>query len=237
MTGRYFTFCVSLFGREAAAEVLPALAPGGDARHFSGWRPVVRSLTVRYYPRAALADSRIIAPHAIEKWGRLDWAARMPEGSSVTVDVLAEDGSTLLSNAMPGTDLHPAVDAYRHPAIRLQARLASGPTARPALLSWGVGWNQPAGVLTLDRADFRPSTGEIVRGLGRVDRVGRIRVRIHDAKGRLVARLKDCATGQRAAAFSWDGYDVRRKQVPPGEYFVSISTPREVGTRRVRVVQ
>jgi hypothetical protein len=235
VTGRYFAFCVTLFGRESAAEVADALAPGPGSRHFSGLRPVVRSLTVRYFARAALAESRPITPSALEKWGTLTWTAKAPEGSSVSVDVLAEDGSVLVSGATSGADLGGVVDAFRNPAIRLKARLAGTATARPALLSWGVDWSKPEGLLILNRGSFSPSAGETVLGLARVGKEGRVRVRVHDSKGVLVAELLDRVMVARAAAFAWDGRNTAGRVANPGAYFVSVATPEGAGTRRVEV--
>jgi hypothetical protein len=229
-----------LHGRETAAEVSPVLASRDSHLHFSGWRPSLRRLTAFYYARAAEASSRLVAPASLSAWSAATWEGETPGGSSITVDVIAEDESVLFPRIPREFPLAGVLDPFRHPAVRLRASLACDPADpgnRPVLKRWGVEWKTLHGRLVLDRTAFAPAKGEKVAGLVVVERGGRVRVRVHDAAGRTVAALLNAETPARAAAFAWDGRGPDGKPVKPGTYLVTATTPAGAGTRKLAVLE
>lgn len=236
--GRYFRLGVEMLGRENAGMVDAALAPGAGGRRFSGWRPELKSLKVRYFARAAAAESVPIAPSSILRWTRVVYEMDASGGAAGAVDVLAEDGRPLALGVPPGFPLGSVVDAYGHPAIRLRVRLESDPADpgnRAALRFWRVEWEGSPERLILDRNEFRPAGGETVRGLLEVELGGPAEVRVHDAARRPVAELYNGQSEARAVAFEWNGRDGKGKAVPPGTYLITGSAPRGAGTRKVVV--
>jgi len=236
--GRYFGFCITLFGRETAGAAVPALAPTTGPLHFSGWRPVIRRLTARYYARAAELTSKPVAPSSLRSWGSVAWTAETPGASTVAVDVLASDGSLLYAGIPRNFQLGAALDAYRYPSLILRARLAvdpGNPAMKPVLKGWEVTWTPLAERLALDRNSFAPGQGEAVSGLVSVERDGRVRVRVHDAAGNTVVRLVDGWYPAQAVRFSWDGRGADGKPVSAGMYFVTATTSGGAGTRKVAV--
>ncbi|MEK7475930.1 MAG: FlgD immunoglobulin-like domain containing protein [Candidatus Coatesbacteria bacterium] len=236
--GRYLGFCVTLYGRETAAAAASGLAPTTGARHFSGWRPVVRRLTARYYARAAEVVSKPVSPSSLKAWNSVSWEAETSGGSTVAVDLLAADG-TLLFAAIPRTfPLAGSLDAYRYPSFVLRARLAAdpgNPGVKPVLKGWKATWIPLPERLILDRNAFTPGLGESVSGLVAVERDGRVRVRVHDAAGNTIVRLVDGWYGSQAVRFTWDGRGAGGRPVAAGMYFITATTAGGAGTRKVAV--
>ena len=89
----------------------------------------------RYRRTAGEIQSAVIQRRAGTKWGRFTVRERVPEGTSITYDVLRPDGSLLQAAVAPGADLA----ALEAPAIRLRARLQSDqPGQTPTLWSWSL---------------------------------------------------------------------------------------------------
>lgn len=81
-------------------------------------------------------------------WGRLRYAAELPAGTALTVDMLAEDGTLLLANVPDGASLAD-IDPVAHPILRLRATLNTAQAGvTPYLDSWAVQWT-PATTLSL----------------------------------------------------------------------------------------
>ena len=169
----------------------------------------------------------------------MTYSLKTPGGSTAAVDVLAADGTPLFEDVPSGVELHPGLDAYRHPAIRLRARLAcdpADPATRPELVTWRVDWTASPERLVLKRRQFRPATGETVAGLVAVEVGGRVRVRVFDLSRRLVAVVLDGSVPARATSFTWNGRDRDGKPVAPGVYLITAAVPKGVGTRKVTVL-
>lgn len=240
--GRYLRLGAVLHGRETAAAVVqvPSLAPGDPHKHFSGWRPAIKGLTVTYFARAALAESRPLAPGSLKTWGTVTFAADMPGNSTVAVDVLDGAGNLLYANVPSGFMLDPAVNPFLYPSLRLRARLdadSAAPGNRPVLTRWEVTWTPLPERLTLNRNTIRPAAGESVAGLVAVELGGRIRVEVHDASGQMVRSLINTLVDAQATPFTWDGRNARGELVVPGVYYVTASTPKGAGTRKIAVVR
>jgi hypothetical protein len=94
-------------------------------------------------PGQGVAVSLPITPTTvISGWGTLIFTATAPAPSTtLAVDVLSADGTTvLLSNIASGASLA-SIDAVQHPAIRLRARLDSTAVGQsPKLDAWQVTW-------------------------------------------------------------------------------------------------
>ncbi len=88
--------------------------------------------------------SPVIAPASPVGWRTLNYAAETPAGTSVTVDVLPETGSTPVpgwAGLVSGADLR-LLTIMR---VRLRARLSTTDTrVSPALLDWGLTWQAEA---------------------------------------------------------------------------------------------
>ena len=214
------------------------MVPTDPHRHFAGWRPVIKSLTVTYVAHAGLAESRSIAPASLKRWGAVSWAIETPGNSTAAVDILDGAGALLYANVPNGFALDPAVDPYAHPVLRLRARLGTDPAAsgnRPILTRWVVSWVPLPERLTLNRNGFRPVAGETVAGLVAVELGGRVRVRVHDAAGQDVRLLLNVEVDAHSTPFSWDGKNDRGELVVPGVYYVTATTVKGAGTRKIVV--
>src|SRR6185503_11772404 len=100
VSGRFFQWSVTLYGRGAAAELDPDLAPSPAPIYFGGYLPELHKIAVRYYVCAARAQSRRIAPTSVKRWLAVEYAVDKPSpGGIVTVDVLGEDGAVLVAGA------------------------------------------------------------------------------------------------------------------------------------------
>jgi len=236
--GRYFQFSVALHGRDTAGNVSRPLAPRDPHRHFAGWLPLVKKLSVRYRPQAARAVSARIAPASIRKWGRVFHAGQAPGGSRVRVDVLAADGTPLFEDVPSGFDFGGSLDPFSHAAVYLRADLIADPASpenRPSISSWRVTWEPLQGRLILDRASISVEAGEWVRGIVSVESRGQVRVRVRDAKGNVVATPLEAEASAEAVLFRWNGRGRDGAAVKPGTYFITAITARGAGTRKVRV--
>jgi len=239
VAGRYMVVQATFHGRMASGLVAADLAPRDTHRHFSGLRPTLSELKVRYGARAAEAESRTIAPKSLASWGVLRWSGRAPGKSSIAVDILAEDGTVLAADVPRAADLSSGISAFSHAALRLRARIScdpSDPGNRPVLAGWELGWIPLAERLALERASFRPAAADVLRGVAAVRAAGRLSVRIHDGAGKVVATLvSERSWPARARAFAWDGRDSRGAAVPPGRYAVTVTSADGAGTRQVVV--
>lgn len=91
----------------------------------------------------ASAVSRLISASPAA-WDTLSYSATVPLGASLTVDVLADNGSVLLENVASGVSLKD-IDPKAYKDVRLRARLTAGPRGeRPGLFSWSVTWQGAA---------------------------------------------------------------------------------------------
>ena len=101
------------------------------------------ALALQNTPGQGVALSQpITATSAISGWGELSFtAAADPPSTTLAVDVLDADGTTvLLANAASGARLD-EIDLAAHPSIRLRARLASNsPGQSPKLDMWQISW-------------------------------------------------------------------------------------------------
>ena len=236
--GRYAAVRATLYGREAAGAVSPMLAVSDVHRHFAGWRPTVRRLSITYFARAAEAVSRPIAPASLKRWGGVTWDAETPGASRVVVDVVDPHGAVLFAAIPRAVTLADSLDPFTWPVIALRVRLEcdpADPALRPVFKGWRVAWTPLPERLVLNRSALRPGRGETVAGLVAVEREGRVRVRVHNAAGVTLAVLLDGWHDATAAAFSWDGRGRDGTAVTPGNYLVSCSTPGGAGTRKLVV--
>ncbi len=237
VTGRYFRFGVALHGRETAGEVAPDLAPRDARLHFAGWRPVVKRLRVRYRAVAGRAESPLIAPIGVDGWTSVAWDGGAPGASAVAVDVLAADGAVLVADAGKAGDLT-GIDPFLHPALRLRARVTADPAdpeAVAVLRRWSVRWRPLRGRVRLEVPSIR--AGDRVRGLVAVERAGRVRIRVHDAGGAVVATVMDEHRPAGTTVFAWDGLDKRGEPVRPATYRITATSPGGAGTRPVTVTR
>ncbi len=237
IAGRYFRFSVALYGRARARAVDRRFAPAHRNAYFAGWRPLVKRLTVRYEARAGRVVSTRIAPQSIGKWGKVIYDAKVPRGTKLVVDVLAADGSVLCRDIASGHDLG-KIDHFVHTALMLRADLACDPAntgTRPVLRSWEVTWKPEPGKISLRKYSLSLASGAKFEGLVSVEEAGRVRVRVHDAMGREVARVFDAVTEAQAQRIAWDGRAADGTKVAPGTYSMTATTPRGAGTRKVTV--
>ncbi len=234
--GRYLDICAWLHKRAAAGMVDPDLAPGAAGDGIMGLEPSLQRLKVTYYARAALAESETVAPTSLKAWGEVTYATRLPAGTALAVDVLAEDGKTLFQNVPSPFPLGGAVDPFVHPALKLRVRMAcaaADPEKRPALLAWGIDWNEMGERIRLSRSSFVPRDGEEVVGMVCMKAAGRLRVEVHDGKGDTIRSLMDRRVPARAAVFRWDGRDDAGAMAVGGAYFITATVAGATGTRKV----
>lgn len=247
LAGRYFRYELTLFNRSAASELDPDLAPANEINsysgqpfpdyiYFSGLRPVVRRISVRYKACAARAVSRVVAPTGVKKWGRVDYTAEHPNArTSLSVDVLAADGSVLVSGVKPGESLAERIDPFVHPSIKLAALLHGDPTdcsKRPVLLSWGVAWEPMVDLIELGRNGIRPDLGESCPIQVQVSQPGPIRIGVYDMAGQLVTTLLDGEIPPQALVIEWNGRNEHGATVAPGVYFITAKASD--GKRKVK---
>jgi hypothetical protein len=238
-TGRYFKFQAVLHARDTASAVAPSLAPKDANRHFSGWRPAIKRLAVRYRARAARIAGARIAPASLKKWGRVRYAVETPGNSRVRVDVMAPDGTVLFEDVPDGFDLGPVLDPFAHTSVYLRADLIGSPEVqedRPTIRWWRLDWSLLPEKAVLNRSSISLGANEMVWGLASVESRGRVTVKVHDTAGREVATILDVRLAvPEAASFRWDGRDSEGAAVRPGSYLITATTPRGAGTRKVEV--
>ncbi|MBN2002885.1 MAG: hypothetical protein JXA21_05980 [Anaerolineae bacterium] len=71
-------------------------------------------------------------------WERVTWEADTPRGTGIKIDVLDEDGNTLVKNIRNGGSLA-GIDPAIYPTLRLHATLTTDdPAVSPVLKSWQV---------------------------------------------------------------------------------------------------
>ncbi len=93
-----------------------------------------------YYATGAslIAFSTKCTSGAVGAWERVTWEAETPPGTRIVVDVLDEEGNTVLRNVKNGGPLW-RVDPVEHSAIRLRATLfTKDERVTPVLKSWRV---------------------------------------------------------------------------------------------------
>ncbi len=239
VSGRYFQWSVTLYGRGAAGELDSDLAPVTTLPYFAGYLPIVREITVHYLVCAARARSRRIAPTSVKRWIAVDYAADISQGGTVAVDVLDDAGNVLLAGVPSGAPLG-SIDPFHHPALMLRATLSSNPAdcaLRPVLSAWQVRWEPLVDVIEVACNSLRPALGERCAMELRVERPGPVKVEVHDAAGQLVATLVDGELPAEARMFSWDGRNRQGEIVAAGVYFVVAKVPGGHRVRRLAVVR
>jgi uncharacterized repeat protein (TIGR01451 family) len=83
--------------------------------------------------------SPLIAPTPFHRWGTLNYSHITPTGTSLTVDVLADDDEVLAGAVASGTDLSALPAVAARASIRLRATLATtDPAVTPSLNDWSV---------------------------------------------------------------------------------------------------
>lgn len=74
------------------------------------------------------------------QWGELHYTVETPPGTSLTIDVLAEDNTLLLGDLPEGASLA-SIDPTLHPSVRLRATLRrTQPDEAPFLDEWAISW-------------------------------------------------------------------------------------------------
>lgn len=89
-----------------------------------------------------------ITPPSLDKWGTIDFHRTVPPGSSVTVDVLDNNGNLVAANIAPGADLslNPQIAALS--SLRLRANFSRTDAAQnPQLHEWSVAYLPARGFL------------------------------------------------------------------------------------------
>lgn len=109
-----------------------------DASH----SPALDVMAILYgvYHPTGTATTKPIPPIDLKSWKDVYYTATLPLGTSLRVDVLANDGATLLSNISSGDSLS-SIEPKLNPSIRLFATLMTDdPSRTPELDVWGVRW-------------------------------------------------------------------------------------------------
>jgi len=250
VTGRYFSYDATLYSRHAAAEFDSDLAPYPEHIYFGAYRPVLRELYVNYQVTVARAMSGPISPRCcIRRWRSVNYVVELPSpGAKVEIGVVAPDGSLLMSNVAPGTDLS-AISPFDYPTIALCATLFSDPgdiTKRPVLKAWEVRWESAGSVIhmydvggagTFKGNGIRPAMGEEFKMQVCVRQTGRVNLEVHDASGQLVRKLLDEESPPGLRIITWNGRNERGEIVATGVYFVSARVPGGRQVRRLAVIR
>jgi hypothetical protein len=108
-----------------------------------GGTPENRTLVLVSTATSGTAVSNPITPTTgFAAWGSLAFSRTIdPPTTTLTVDVLGPDGSTVLTDVASGTNLADLVDPAQHPSLRLRVNMSS--TVRgetPALDRWQLAW-------------------------------------------------------------------------------------------------
>jgi hypothetical protein len=108
-----------------------------------GGTPGNRTLVLVSTATGGSAVSNPITPTTgFAAWGSLAFSRTIdPPTTTLTVDVLGLDGSTVLADVASGTNLADLVDPAQHPSLRLRVNMSS--TVRgetPALDRWQLAW-------------------------------------------------------------------------------------------------
>lgn len=99
-------------------------------------------ITVLYglHPPTGSAISNPIPPIDLRQWQQVFYTSTVPVSTSLTIDVLANDGTVLLPNAQSGDSLA-SIDSTTYPAVKLRATFVTDDLSRtPELDLWGVRW-------------------------------------------------------------------------------------------------
>ncbi|GIV60653.1 MAG: hypothetical protein KatS3mg043_1742 [Rhodothermaceae bacterium] len=141
------------------AFTLEWVAPPDDGRH-----EIMQAVELTFRFGEGTTLSPPIGP--AQAWHTLGWAADTGTSGTVRVAVLSADGAEVLidDRTIPGTVDLSALDARRHPFIRLRATLADT-TARttPQLTRWYVGYDAVP-ELALDPATLTLSADTLLEG-------------------------------------------------------------------------
>jgi hypothetical protein len=108
-----------------------------------GGIPENRTLILVSTEIAGSAASNPITPTTgFAAWGSLAFTRTIdPPTTTLTVDVLGLDGSTVLTGVASGTDLANLVDPVQYPSLRLRVNMSSTVTGQtPALDRWQLAW-------------------------------------------------------------------------------------------------
>ncbi len=265
VSGRYFQWTVTLYGRGAAKELDSDLAPANginansgqpypDFVHFGGFRPSVNRINARYFACAARATSQRIAPASVKRWITANYVTELPSpGATVKVDVLGSDGQIAVTKDgvsledipsgapdVPGAKSVARLDPYKYPSLTLRVALESDPAdcdKRPILKAWEVRWEPMESVTMLNCNSIRPQLGEICTIQVRVKKAGRVKVAVHDAAGQSVNILLDKEVPAEALLLTWDGRNEHGELVAPGVYFVVVRVPGGRQVRRLAVLR
>jgi hypothetical protein len=120
---------------------------GMDSAQFNhvtwGGTPENRTLVLDSTPGSGSAVSNPITPTTgFAAWGSLAFSRTIdPPTTTLTVDVLGLDGSTVLTDVASGTNLADLVDPAQYPCLRLRVNMSSTATGEtPALNAWQLAW-------------------------------------------------------------------------------------------------
>jgi hypothetical protein len=108
-----------------------------------GGTPENRTLVLVSTKTDGSAVSNPITPTTgFAAWGNLAFSRTIdPPTTTLTVDVLGLDGSTVLADVASGTDLADLVDPVQHPSLRLRVNMSSTVVGKtPALERWQLAW-------------------------------------------------------------------------------------------------
>jgi len=96
----------------------------------------------------------------------------------------------------------------------------------------------PGGVAQiLSRSFIDPSRGETVDVNVRLPRACRVRVRVFNMSGELIATLAERDAQAGDARFTWDGLNAAGTVVPNGVYFISLQAGSDLQSRRISVLK
>lgn len=108
-----------------------------------GGTPEDRMLVLVSTATSGSAVSQPITPTtAFANWDRLTFTRTVdPPTTTLTVDVLSLDGSTVLTDVASGTSLAALVDPAQYPSLRLRVNMSSTVAGEtPALKVWQLAW-------------------------------------------------------------------------------------------------
>jgi hypothetical protein len=116
------------------ARLIGTLSPGSDL-----WTLGVGGDGILY----SGANTSVISfdPSYSFTWGQLNYSTDLPEGTSISVDVLSVDGALLAANVPSGKSLA-TINAQVYPNLRLRANLTTtNGSVTPQLEDWQLGWS------------------------------------------------------------------------------------------------
>lgn len=98
------------------------------------------NITYGIHAPMGTAISRAIPPTDLQSWKEVFYSSTVPISTALTIDVLATDGTVLLSNVTSGESLA-GINPSAYPSLQLRATLATDDLSRtPELDMWGVRW-------------------------------------------------------------------------------------------------